>query len=390
MKGFPPSPEGQVTLANWRKPPFNRWAFQHVREIVPSADIPHDPGAVRELPEALVDLSDLTVDTDRGKLSLDAFLEDSFTDAMIVLHQGRIAFQHYANGMTSATPHILMSVSKSVLGLITGVAVDQGKLDPDALVTDHVPEVGSTAYTGATIRHLLDMRAGVSFDEDYLATSGPIIQYRKSTNWNPLEPGETASDLRAFYQTLTERDGEHGRPWHYVSPNPDLLAWVLERATGQRYADLASELLWRRIGAAHSAYITVDRLGAPRAAGGVCCTAPDLARLGLMFAEGGNRVVSAERLDDIVAGGNPKAWAESTGFEDYGQLPMRYRSQWYVLDRPSPLAFGIGIHGQSIYVDRETGFVMVKFSSQPLPLDPTRKLPTLELAEKIRDRMAGP
>jgi hypothetical protein len=43
MTGFPPSPQGQVTLANWRTSPFNRWAFQHVREIVPSADISHSP-----------------------------------------------------------------------------------------------------------------------------------------------------------------------------------------------------------------------------------------------------------------------------------------------------------------------------------------------------------
>ena len=49
MNGFPPSPQSQVTLANWRTAPFNRWAFQHVREIVPSADIPHDPSNVRPL-----------------------------------------------------------------------------------------------------------------------------------------------------------------------------------------------------------------------------------------------------------------------------------------------------------------------------------------------------
>jgi hypothetical protein len=46
MTGFPPSPDGQVTLANWRTAPFNRWGFQHVREIVPSADIPNAPERV--------------------------------------------------------------------------------------------------------------------------------------------------------------------------------------------------------------------------------------------------------------------------------------------------------------------------------------------------------
>ena len=46
MSSFPPPTEGQVTLANWRTAPFNRWSFHHVREIVPSADIPHDPARV--------------------------------------------------------------------------------------------------------------------------------------------------------------------------------------------------------------------------------------------------------------------------------------------------------------------------------------------------------
>ena len=89
-----------------------------------------------------------------------------------------------------------MSVSKSLLGLVAGVLATSGKLEPDRKVTDLVPEVGETAYKGATIRQLLDMRTGVAFDENYLATSGAMIAYRKATNWVPLDPGEAPSDLR--------------------------------------------------------------------------------------------------------------------------------------------------------------------------------------------------
>ena len=95
--------------------------------------------------------------------------------------------------MTAGTPHILMSVSKSLLGLLAGVVASRGDLRPDRPVTDVIPEVAGTAYQGATIRHLLDMRAGMPLDEDYLADSGPIVQYRKATGWNPLAPGETPS-----------------------------------------------------------------------------------------------------------------------------------------------------------------------------------------------------
>jgi hypothetical protein len=389
MQGFPPAPDAQVTLANWRKAPHNRWAFQHVRELVPSADIANDPGAVRALPAAPVDLSGLRVPDAGGALSLNAFMEKTDTDALVVLHRGRLVYEHYANGMTDQTPHILMSVSKSVLALLAGILAGRGELDPEALVTDYVPEVAGTAYADARLRDLLDMRAGVRFDEDYLATSGPIIEYRKATNWEPLGPGQAPSDLRSFYATLTERDGEHGRPFHYISTNTDLLGWCIERAAGRRYADLISEHLWQPMGAGHSAYITVDRLGAPRCAGGFCCTARDLARLGLLFAEGGNGVVPESWLEDIETGGDKQAWDRSPGLEKYPGLPMRYRSQWYVLERASPLVFAIGVFGQSLYVDRANGFVMAKFSCQALPVDQERKLLTIRAAEAVRDFLTG-
>ena len=394
MQGFPPTPEAQVTLANWRKPPHNRWAFHHVRELVPSADIANDPGTVRALPSAPVDLSPVQVPNGGTALPFDQFLAQTDTDALVVLHHGRLVYEHYANGMTDQTPHILMSVSKSVLGLLVGILAERGELDPEAPVATYVPEVAGTAYADARLRDLLDMRAGVLFDEDYLATGGPIIEYRKATNWEPLGPGQSPSDLRSFYATLTERDGDHGRPFHYISINTDLLGWCIERATGRRYADLVSELLWQPMGAERSAYITVDRLGAPRCAGGFCCTARDLARVGLLFAEGGTTpenggVVPEPWLDDIVAGGDKQAWDQGAGAENYQGLPMRYRSQWYVLERASPMAFAIGVFGQSLYVDRANGIVIAKFSCQPLPVNVELKLLTIRAAESVRDYLIG-
>ena len=389
MHGFPPSPDAQVTLANWRKAPHNRWAFQHVRELVPSADIANDPAAVRALPSAPVDLSGLQIPNGTTTLPFDRFLAETDTDALVVLHHGRLVFEHYANGMTPDTPHILMSVSKSVLALLVGILAGRGEIDPEAPVATYVPEVAGTAYADARLRDLLDMRAGILFDEDYHATGGPIIEYRKSTNWEPLGPGQAPSDLRSFYATLTQRDGAHGRPFHYISTNTDLLGWCIERATGQRYADLISEHLWQPMGAERSAYITVDRLGAPRCAGGFCCTARDLARIGLLFAEGGNDVVPKAWLDDIETGGDKRAWDDSTSAADYPGLPMRYRSQWYVLDRPSPMAFAIGVFGQSLYVDRKNGFVMAKLSCQALPVDEPMKMLAISAAETVRGHLIG-
>ena len=389
MHGFPPDPHGQVTLANWRTSPFNRWAFQHVRELVPSADIPNDPATVLELPSDPVDLGTLSIESDGGGLlSFDAFLDETSTDGLVIISRGRVVFEYYANGMTPETPHILMSVSKSLLGLLAGVVTARGDLEPDRPVTDVLPEVAGTAYKGATIRQLLDMRAGVAFDEDYLASAGPIIAYRKATNWQPLEPGEAPSDLRSFYREMTESGGPHGGPLHYVSPNTDLLGWVIERATGRRYADLMSELIWKPMGAGGSAYITVDRLGAPRCAGGLCATVRDLARVGQLIVQGGARgraaIIPEGWLEDLIEGGDPEAWAAGDLADYFTGVPMRYRSQWYVQDGEAPVLFGLGIHGQYLFVDRTHGIVMSKVSSQALPLDGERIALTMRAVSRIR------
>ena len=394
MQGSPPPPEGQVTLANWRTAPFNRWAFHHVRELVPSADIPNDPGDVLDLPSAPVDLRALRIHAyGQRTLSLDEFVDATDTDGLVIVQGGRVVYERYGNGMTRTAPHILMSVSKSLLGLLVGILVDRGVLEPERLVTDVVPEVAATAYAGATIRHLLDMRAGVEFDEDYEAASGPIVAYRKAANWNPLEPGDLPRDLRSFYEELTKSVGRHGGPVHYVSPNTDLLAWVIERATGQRYADLLSELLWKPLGAGHSAYITVDRLGAPRAAGGVCTTALDLARLGVLLAQAGARgstqIVPEGWIDDLTRGGDEEAWASGDLVPYYAGLPIRYRSQWYTLDGTLPLLFGLGIHGQNLFVDLTRGIVVAKLSSQALSLDAGRIALTIRAASAIVSFLAG-
>src|SRR5579864_6913424 len=128
MMGFPPLAGGQVTLANWRNPPFNRWAFHHVRELIPSADIGNAAGRVHEWPEqpAALPINDLTA---------------TETDGMVVVHRGRIVYETYGPGVEPEAPHILMSVSKSMLGLLAGILQGRGMLDPEQPLTDCIPEL---------------------------------------------------------------------------------------------------------------------------------------------------------------------------------------------------------------------------------------------------------
>ena len=379
MQGFPPEEPNRASLANWRKAPYCHWAFHHVREIIPSAKISNDPIDVWELESGAIDTSSLGLD--------DAMVKTD-SDAVVVLHKDKLVHETYRNGMTWQDPHILMSVSKSMLGLVAGTLVERGELAENDLVTKHVPELANTAYAGAKVRDLLDMRAGILFEEDYLATDGPIIDYRFAANWNPVPKDYVASDLRSFMSLLTRSDGPHGGRFHYVSPNTDLLAWVFERATGIRYAELVSERLWRPLGAEAAGYITVDRIGGARAAGGKCMLARDLARVGMMMANGGKRdgkqVVPASWLEDIIKNGDPQAWKDGDFYNKMGQREIHYRSKWYIQRDSEPLIFGVGIHGQFLFVDPAKKLSVAWFASRNSPLDTLSFEKTLATIEKMR------
>ncbi len=371
MREFPPAGDGQVTLANWRTAPFSSWGFSHVREIIATAEIPNNPKAVWEIEYNPDSLADLPVG---GDMNLNGYLDATFTDAFLIIHKGKIVAEEYRNASGPDKPHILMSVSKSMLGALAGILADKDMLDPTAAVTQYVPEIAGTAWNGASVQNLLDMRAGVQFDEDYEATSGAIIEYRKSTGWNPLDPGDNANDLRSFFAQICDSDGSHLGRFHYVSPNTDLMAWVIERATGTRYADLMSAHLWQPMGADTSGYITVDRLGAPRAAGGMCITLRDLARVGMLVANRGKRkdvqVLPEAWVDDVLHNGDPAAWRSGDFAEYFPGRNMHYRNKWYVERGDNPMVFCIGIHGQNLYVLPEQQLVIAKMSSRPQPLDP--------------------
>ena len=168
MQTFPPIGDGAVTLENWRTPPHNRWAYQHVSELVPSAQIWRGSGPVWELPRASLDLSDISYTDHAGAPETVAgFLDKHQTDGICVLRYGEIVMEHYRNGLQAHRPHILMSVSKSITALVIGILVEQGKLDPAAGITHLIPEVEGSAFGDCTLQHLLDMTAGVDFKLAY-------------------------------------------------------------------------------------------------------------------------------------------------------------------------------------------------------------------------------
>lgn len=374
MDDFPPAPDALVTLANWRKAPFNAWGFRNVRRLLPTADIAAS-GAAIPLETSLEDIGQVGFTGHDGKpTTLGHALRATDTDAFIALRRGRIAAEWYGPGMSATTPHIVFSVSKSICGALGGILAERGLLDPDAPVVDTVPELKSSVYAGCTVRHLLDMAVGIAFTEDYDDPAGDVARYRHAVGWDPLPPGAGAIDLRSFLK-MQKPDGQrHGDIFHYVSTNTDVLGWVYERACARPYAELVSEYLWKPLGAECHAYITVDAHNAMRAAGGVCVSPRDLARFGEMMRRrgiaDGRQVVPGVWIDDINARGDPDAWARSEFRDIFPQAS--YRSQWYRIDRRRNVLVAFGIHGQWIYIHPDAELVIIRMASEATPLDPDR------------------
>ena len=372
MQGFPSLTDRQVTLANWLRPPFNRWSFQHVREILPTACIDRPRAPVTPLWRSDRPVEPVAFQSPHGsEWTVGRLLAETFTNGFMVLQRGRVVAERYDNGLALERRHIVFSVSKSITAALAGVLVGRGLLDPDALVTRYIPEVARSAYGDCTVRHVLDMTVSIDFVEDYLATSGDFARYRQATGWFPaLDPAHPA-DLRSFLATLKRGSAPHGQRFHYVSPNSDLLGWILERASGLRFARLLSELLWQPMGAEFDADLAVDRLGAARAAGGICASLRDLARFGEMMRRDGmadgRQVIPSRWIDDIRNQGDAAAWQKGEGMR---LLPQgRYRSKWYMTGNDHDAFCAIGIHGQWIYIDPAAEVVIVKLSSQPLAVD---------------------
>ena len=152
MQGSPP--KRLIDMSAWDKGPDNRWAFQYISEIIPTAIISRGPGPVSHLERAPADLSELVFEAPDGKeMTVHKMLQTTYTDGFIVLHQGKVVFEKYYNGMTPGTRHLLMSVSKSVTGTLAGILVNDGRLNPTLKVVDYIPELkNSPGFADATVR----------------------------------------------------------------------------------------------------------------------------------------------------------------------------------------------------------------------------------------------
>ena len=389
MSGFPISKNNRIPRNLWDRTPWNRWSFQHIREILPTTEVWRGTGASWLLPEAEKNLDELKfVNQQDQSTTLLEWLTDNYADGIAVSHRGTLVYERYFNRMTQRTLHLSQSMAKSVTSAVAGILVGRGQLDPEEKITSYLPELKETAWNGATLRHALDMTSGVRYIEDYEALDSDIAVTDVASGWRTPQQGiPTFACIWDQIISLNQTTRPHGVRFEYRSIETDVIAHCMERITGTRLAELISHELWQPLGAEESACFTVDGIGYPLADGGFNATLRDYARFGQMLCNrgvgNGRQIVPSEWISDTFAA-DPSLFGEpfNSGFENGA-----YRNQFWIRDIHRQVIMARGVFGQLIYVDMDNDLVVTRLASWPEFLSLERKLDDLAAIDAITDQL---
>ena len=358
-------PDG-ITGETWQFGPLNRWAYTHIREILPTKNIANDSNLVQPIVGLNAAKDNLSINLDGKKIQLSDAMKSQYVDGILVIKNGIAVAELYDGTLTPERTHLMWSVSKTLTGLTAASVEADGFIDLNKTVADYVPELSKSGWGQDTLRDILDMRDSSNWVEDY---DSPESTVRRQDCADGLLTGPMCIDTDVignykFLPTVGIDKSREGK-FIYKSGTTDVLAWVLEAATGQRFADLVSERVWKPIGAERSAGITVDVSGFTLASGGMFATLRDTARIGQLIlnrGKAGNRqVIPEDWIDDIF---DQKGDATLPRLSPESINPY-YRSFVWGLGDGQGTVYAAGVHGQFIYVSPSTGVVIAMYSSWP-------------------------
>ncbi len=377
MQGFPPPPDKRITQPEsvYFSFPKLRWSVCHIRQLLPTIGISRglgDPVPLhyvgdRELERMgrEIDALSFTPLDGRAPMTWAQSLAANYTDGILVFHRDRVVYERYFGCLRDDGKHAAMSMTKSLTGLLAQILVAEGRLDENAKVVDIVPEVANSAYATATVRQVMDMTTGVRYSEDYADPDADIWKYAAAASPLPRPAGYTGPNGYFEYLAQVQPDGENGAAFHYKTVDADMVGWIVSRVAGKSVSELASERLWRPMGAEQDAYMTVDAIGTPYAGGGLSAGLRDMGRLGLLMLQGGvingRRLFPAEVVRHIRGGGDPARFGNAYPALVGGS----YTSLWWVYPGGHDVIAARGVHGQTIYVDFDAQMVIVRFASFP-------------------------
>jgi len=310
--------------------------FSHMNGAFLTRDVDRGTGPVSEIPKG----PDATLPA-----STESWIKDRAVTALVVLKDGQMVHESYYLGTTPEDRRISWSVAKSYLSALFGIVMAEGHIGSlDDQVTKYVPALKGSAYDGATIRNVLQMSSGVTFNEDYLDYDSDINKMGRV-----VALGGTMDD---FAQGLSETFVAPGAQWQYVSIDTHVLGMVIRGATGRDIVSLLSEKIIQPLGYEESPYYITDGQGVAFVLGGLNIRTRDYARFGQMIAQNG--MYDGQQIV-------PAAWiAESTvASANTADGKIGYGYQWWVPVGATQGEFlGRGIYGQYIYINQPLGVVI--------------------------------
>lgn len=326
--------------ADWKAAAHAPWAFTHTASFLPTAEI-----APAGAPAPLPILSRPTFEDAGWRARLAAM---HATSALVVTRAG-LAAEWYRTPADADLRHMLFSVTKSLVGLLALMLLEDGVLDPGATVEAYAPALAGSAFGVARVGALLAMRDGVPFDERYAEPDAAIHRY--SRHYWGAGAGGTLAALRAL-PVAAPTPG-----FAYRTPVADALGWAIRGATGETLEALLARRLWGPIGAEHGAHLIRDTAGHAIAGTGFNARPRDLARLARALLAGGDGIapVVVERLFAATDAVVP----------DPGRPGWSYNALWWK-PRPGRIA-AIGVHGQRLTIDRTAGVALIMTGAAPRP-----------------------
>ena len=330
-------------------------AFPHVPVAAAGAVVPLPEGPPMSLPEGT-----------------DAFIAARRVTSLVVLKDGALVHESYHLGTGPEDLRIGWSLSKSYLSALTGIVLAKGDIGSlDDRVIDYVPALRDGAYHRATIRHVLNMATGATFDEDYLDQSSDINRMGRVL--------AVGGRMDEFAAALTETFAAPGTDWQYVSIDTHVLGMVIRAATGRSIPDLLGERIITPLGVERAPYFLTDGTGTAFALGGVNGTTRDFARFGQMFLQGGSwngsQIVPR---DWVIASTTASA---PTGPDEYG-----YGYQWWMPPDARPREYlGRGIYGQYLHINEGAGVVIALTAADPMFRESAVQQENIDLFRRIAD-----
>ncbi|WP_256574775.1 serine hydrolase [Pseudomonas sp. PA15(2017)] len=283
-------------------------------------------------------------------------LTETETSALLVIKDGQIRYENY--WLTGGEDHhwMSMSVAKSLVSVLMGVAVSEGMIESvEDTASKYLPELKGSAYEGVRLKDILQMSSGARWSEDYSDEKSEV---------NRLLSAMTGQSSFLEFVGSMKNELKPGTFNRYNSADTLVLGLVLERVTGKTLAAYTQEKLWGPLGATDDAYWITDKAGHSMAFGGFNATARDYARLGELYRLGGKfngkQIVPEKWVNASLTADAPHL---VPGDRENGDSGMGYGYQWWLLEGGKHDYSAIGVYNQFIYVSPEHRTVIVKLSA---------------------------